>query len=346
MNSRLILIGNEATGKTSLCRRLAPDQAGKFNKLQHRLAKIQTVLSNRPNYEKTDGIQMFDTTIPPKNFVKLKLLDFAGQEIYRGTHGFFLEGDALFTLVLDLRTIDSTMKDQLLAWFHLLSVRAKPNQKAQVLAVGTHLDKFSTNIQKQVQTDFRVKVDTTSRLFYDRIDIVSSHSISNFTEEGIPEFQQAIHNYFWDLARKEVETNSGSHSAIVSLTEFQNRILKKCEEFSAGLELPLIEQSQFREYFSTLYDDQFENQAIEVLNRKGIIVDYRSQMNAIVLDPKWLADVFKLAVSHRYKNPLISDEELNKRILQNPNLGKSTEKIKQLLVDFEILHSNFQKPPT
>jgi internalin A len=91
--AKLLVVGNEAVGKTSLIRYLVSNEA------------------RDPNELKTPGTAIHEkietqTWSPAGSSVTLNIWDFGGQEIMHGTHRFFLTERSLYLLVLENRRED------------------------------------------------------------------------------------------------------------------------------------------------------------------------------------------------------------------------------------------------
>ena len=91
--AKLLVVGNEAVGKTSLIRYLVNNEA------------------RDPNEPKTPGAAIHEkiqtqTWTPEGSPVTLNIWDFGGQEIMHGTHRFFLTERSLYLLVLENRRED------------------------------------------------------------------------------------------------------------------------------------------------------------------------------------------------------------------------------------------------
>ena len=92
---KLLVVGNEAVGKTSLLRYLIHNQP------------------RNPAERRTEGIALHERIevqrwSPQQCDVKLNVWDFGGQEMLRGTHRFFLTERSLYVLVLEDRRQDDS----------------------------------------------------------------------------------------------------------------------------------------------------------------------------------------------------------------------------------------------
>lgn len=105
--AKLIVVGNEAVGKTSLIRYLVHDQP------------------RDPDEKKTPGaaihekIEVSEWSVN-RSDVRLNVWDFGGQEIMRGTHRFFLTERSLYLLVLEDRREDDR---SIYEWLEIIAQR-------------------------------------------------------------------------------------------------------------------------------------------------------------------------------------------------------------------------------
>jgi GTPase SAR1 family protein len=109
---KLLVVGKEAVGKTSLLRYLIegkprdPDEKKTHGIVQHKKIDIKG-------------------WSPESSPVQLNVWDFGGQEMMRGTHRFFLTERSLYLLVLeDRRQDDRSIYD----WMKTIRNRGKKNQ--------------------------------------------------------------------------------------------------------------------------------------------------------------------------------------------------------------------------
>ncbi|WP_305988627.1 COR domain-containing protein [Roseibium sp. MMSF_3544] len=103
--AKLLVLGDEAVGKTSLARFLLEGKA------------------RDPNERKTPNVRHFErietrTWLPDGSDIRLNVWDFGGQEIMRGTHRYFLTERSLYILVLEDRREDDDSIDPWLRMIH------------------------------------------------------------------------------------------------------------------------------------------------------------------------------------------------------------------------------------
>jgi Leucine-rich repeat (LRR) protein len=135
---KLMVVGQEAVGKTSLTRALI----SKAKKTPMFSAKRVTKTLS------TDGvdIEQWDRKVKMPNGEVVKInfraWDFAGQEVYYSTHTFFLTNRAVYVVVWSLT--ESEDSQRVVYWLQSIQSRCA---KAPVMLVGTHAD-LAPNLPK------------------------------------------------------------------------------------------------------------------------------------------------------------------------------------------------------
>ena len=115
--AKLLVVGNEAVGKTSLIKFLAEETPCNPNEKETRGTEITEKIETR-------------RWLPGGESVSLNIWDFGGQEIMRGTHRYFLTDRSLYLLVLDDRRQDD--EATALNWLKVIANRA-PNSPVIVV---------------------------------------------------------------------------------------------------------------------------------------------------------------------------------------------------------------------
>ncbi len=157
--AKLLLVGEGATGKSSLLRSL-------------RGQMFDT------NLDTTHGIEVDNLRLPhprlPSQSVVLNTWDFGGQDIYHATHQFFLTKRSLYLVVWNARA--GTIQGKLDYWLDTIRVLAPD---APVLLVATHIDERSPDLnEQQYRTAYPQIVDVLS--------------ISSKTGQGFETLKQAL----------------------------------------------------------------------------------------------------------------------------------------------------------
>ena len=158
--SKLLIVGHGAVGKTCLMKRLV------FDEYDH--------------YESsTEGIDIKSWTLQSENNkeIKINIWDFGGQEVYHSTHQFFLSKRSIYLLVWDAR-IEKMMPN--LAsfdyWLHIVSLLS---QNSPILVVHT-------------KTDDRVRTISETYLQRHFPNIVGFFKVSAKDGTGISELKEVI----------------------------------------------------------------------------------------------------------------------------------------------------------
>ncbi|MEO0940449.1 MAG: COR domain-containing protein [Cyanobacteria bacterium J06642_12] len=157
--SKLLVVGEGGTGKTSLLRALNGEEFQKNESTTHGIA-LGTLPLDHPS--------LSDVTMT------LNTWDFGGQEIYHATHKFFLTNRSLFLLTWNARL--GYEQGKLHYW--LKTIRANAPE-SPILIVVTHIDERPADLPYQ-----RFKSEFPQ--------IVGQISISNKTGEGIEELRSEI----------------------------------------------------------------------------------------------------------------------------------------------------------
>ncbi len=108
LEARLLVLGNEAVGKTSLIRYLVDSQPRDPSEQRTPGAKLREKIETR-------------AWSPDECPVRLNVWDFGGQEMYHRTHQFFLSARSLYLLVLEARRQDDRSH---LEWLKTIRNRA------------------------------------------------------------------------------------------------------------------------------------------------------------------------------------------------------------------------------
>jgi internalin A len=135
--AKLLVVGDEAVGKTSLIRYLVKDEP------------------RDPNEPKTHGAQIHEKIetqawSPEQGQVTLNVWDFGGQEMMRGTHRFFLTARSLYLLVLENRFEDDVQKVH--EW--LKTIRNRGGE-SPVIVVISKCDKDRPYVRKDDEAGLR-----------------------------------------------------------------------------------------------------------------------------------------------------------------------------------------------
>ncbi len=158
--TKLLLVGYGAVGKTSLMKRLVFD---KYNE----------------DEKQTEGIDIETWNLKKENHndLRINIWDFGGQEIYHSTHQFFLSKRSFYILVWDAR-IDQMMPD-LASFEYWLRVVTLLSEKSPIILVQNKSDQRVSRIAEDYLQDYFP-------------NIVGFYQVSAKTGEGVKELQDVI----------------------------------------------------------------------------------------------------------------------------------------------------------
>jgi hypothetical protein len=125
-SAKLMVVGQERVGKTSLVKALAGRE-------------------HDPGEPTTHGLRVEPLDLPhpgePDVTMAVSVWDFGGQDIYHATHQFFLTDQSVFLLTWSAN--DSTDRDRLGYWLSIITARAP---EAPILIAATHADDRAADI--------------------------------------------------------------------------------------------------------------------------------------------------------------------------------------------------------
>src|SRR6266568_2872488 len=154
--SKLLIVGEGGTGKTSLLRALRGD-------------------TFEPHLSMTHGIEIGNLQLSYLHHnLLLHVWDFGGQHIYHATHQFFLTKRSLYIIVWNTRL--GTGQGKLDYWLDTIKTLAP---KAPVLLVATHFDEHAPDLNYQLYKDAYPQ-------------LVGSLAVSNLNRTGIAELKKAL----------------------------------------------------------------------------------------------------------------------------------------------------------
>ena len=133
--TKLLLVGYGAVGKTSLMKRLVFDE---YNE----------------NEQSTEGIDIkrWNLKTEDNKEFKINIWDFGGQEIYHSTHQFFLSKRSIYLLVWDAR-IDKMMPN-LASFDYWLRIVSLLSQNSPILVVQNKIDERASLVAEKYLKDY------------------------------------------------------------------------------------------------------------------------------------------------------------------------------------------------
>ena len=282
---KLLVVGNEAVGKTSLIRFLIDGK------------------TRNPSEEKTPGISINERinvrnwAIPSNNNIRLNIWDFGGQEMMRGTHRFFLTPRSLYILVLEDRRQDDRSID---TWLKTVKNCGK---KAPILVIINKSDEGKEELRLDERT-----------LKEQYPEIVAFHRTScnkgEWAQKSIQELRKQIAQVIiederlthvrdlipvsWLSVKEQIETLASDRKTL-PVREFE-RICEKIETDEG----------------SALTEDTEQKALLRLLHDLGTIVAHgltdkssAAYREVTLLDPNWLTQAIYTILNH----PQVRDQQ-------------------------------------
>ena len=270
---KLLVVGNEAVGKTSLLRFLI-----------HKKPR-------NPMEEKTPGIAIQERIethnwSPLKSDIRLNVWDFGGQEMMRETHRFFLTSRSLYLLVLEDRSQDDK---HIYEWLKTIKNRAA---NSPILVVINKSDQGKEELrldERTIQKQYPEVVgflrtscnyddwakDSIQKLRDKVVDIVEKDERLKHVRDPIPETWLTIKEQVYILAEEK---------RVLPVKEYE-KLCEKCEK--------------------PVEDKKEQIILLRLLHDLGVIVAHGLEQGAFaatrgitLLDPNWLTDAIYKILNH------------------------------------------------
>jgi internalin A len=303
--AKVLVVGDERVGKTSLINRL----------LGH---------SHNPNQKSTPGIDIQNHQL--SNDIRVNIWDFAGQEITHQTHQFFLSTRSLYLYVLD-----SQKEDNDSAIYHWLSVIKANGDDSPIIVVVNKRDlnagfTFDSNRYKG---EFNI-VDVLY-LSAENDDVIDAeakqkitHSIANLTS-SIEQQVAALEDINfplpqnWAKVKQQLEDMSGGKKDYIESDDYETLCQKN------GIE-----------------HEHLQNTLLTILNQIGTIVTYKDNDRLSVMqiiNPLWVTNgVYKIIRSELVTSSALLTQAQFKQIFSGDSKYKTRHYnwLKDLLNQFEL----------
>ena len=343
---RLMLVGMQNRGKSSLLCRLSDKGTYRSTKSTWQLQKRPKVANNNVSIA-TPGISISEWTYMPRTkrvflgaknsqldlqAITFMVWDFGGQDEFQPTHQCFLSKRSIYLVLWNLTDKEKGI-DELKGW--LLNIQARaPN--APVLIVGTHLDLLSkadkqeipqmrkSIIQKYGHVEFKQKpglpnilsiteVSTTNNDNIDDLRDSIYYSASHLTVNGTLYNESDKKNN----SRQKLLMDQLIPSAYLQMEDCIKKMALKC----AREEMPrIMEESTFFENLTQVVKNLLNNDdvtremehALKFLHDNGFLLHYEDAQlkDLYFIDPQWLCDLLAQVVTVREINPYIREDGL------------------------------------
>ena len=270
--AKLLVVGNEAVGKTSL---------------------VRFLVDGKPcdeDEKRTSGIAKRAWT-PEENGIRLNVWDFAGQEITRGTHQYFLTERSLYLLVLEDRRQDD---QSIYEWLKIILNRGR---NSPIIVV---INKSDEGKRELALPEEKLKNDYPQIAAFLR----TSCKADEWSKRSMRKLQETIVKTLADapelqpirdevpggwLRVKENIARDAERRSVLELSDF----IRLCERDAAPGETP----------GDAIKTEAEQRALLRVLHELGTIVAHGLSDNAMlptvhILDPNWLTQGIYTILEH------------------------------------------------
>ncbi|CAL1275195.1 unnamed protein product [Larinioides sclopetarius] len=325
---KLMIVGIEGIGKTSLLEQLRMEGTGSYRKKPPEHWAKRTGNKNI-NLKTAKGINISTVGVDVGDWVYEKKIrgqssygpvvfrtwDFGGQKEYYATHQYFLSKRSLY--LVTWRIIDGERGvDGILQWLVNIQARA-PN--APVIIIGTHYDlvkeRFpssnSEDLQQMIRDRFINVVDADKCGLPRVIDTIE---ISCKTRHNIKLLCNLIYDTVFELKcpgskerllEQKIPATYLALEDVVGILAVDRHIQGKDPVLRADAYRNLVMHEMMQRYSIAFRDLSELNQATTFLHENGILLHYEDATlkDLYFLDPQWLCDMLAHVVTIREINP-------------------------------------------
>jgi serine/threonine protein kinase len=170
---KLLVVGEEGVGKTSLLKRLGKNQTH--------------------DGISTDGVQVSNVRVSGTTDLQFKAYDFGGQEVFYPTHMFFMSSRSIFVVVFNAAVQNASVRVEY--WLsYILVATAGTFPPPVILLVGTHCKSgvFDRALIESWARKYKVKylvfVDNVHNVGFDHLSEMLGRAAANFSGTHVPKF--------------------------------------------------------------------------------------------------------------------------------------------------------------
>ena len=262
--AKLIIVGNEAVGKTALVNYLIRSQPCSDTDKTLGLQIEERIEVSRWEMSR-DG----QTGEP----LKLNVWDFGGQEVTRETHKLFLTARSLYLVVLEARRENAADAESVLHdWMR--SIRHRGGETVPVIVVIN---------KSEGDRELRLDETTLKKTYPIRAFIRTSCRDG----KGIPELRQTI----IETIRKEIPQASAEFPvSYFEVKEKLREVAKQVHSFDLGRFTNICRDVQ-----NPVASDDEQRRLLELLVDIGVVIQHRG---TTLLDPNWLTTAIYRILTH------------------------------------------------
>ncbi|EGC38713.1 hypothetical protein DICPUDRAFT_148631 [Dictyostelium purpureum] len=352
MRMKLMLVGQENVGKTSIAKCLKKEIIPVSKKLRQTIGlgtkknKTPTLMEQSSSIDfnapqninplntslniSTDGINMDDWRPPSEDqspAVTFSIWDFAGQEVYYSTHQFFISSRSVFIVVFDMSVYNPDEVSRVPYWLQCIEAFGGDSS---VILVGTHLDELPNGVDiNQITQEIHNKYFTkfpNLKLFLP----VSCKSGKNINK---------LQNHIVKLGKLEKKLGEVYNRSFFQL---ESLILSEREMNTP----PIITFDEFSDMAQSCgIPATAVNKAADFLKELGIIVyfdDVKSGLDQFIfIDPPWLTRLMATIITSKpnFVQSGVLDQSNLHQIWKPPDFPQHLHHVLlAILQKFEIVH--------
>ncbi|KAH3760195.1 leucinerich repeat kinase [Pelomyxa schiedti] len=269
---KLVLVGKENVGKTTILRRLQ---------------------GKRHDGYSTDGVEVSNLVLQDISF---SAFDFGGQSIFFETHQFFLTGRSLYMVIFNCTTED--YRNSIEHWLQQIA-NCRGLLKPPILLVGTHADKLPSSIpQEELQNRLLAEYKNRKDLKIEGVLLLSAVQPPGSSDPLITKLIGIATTY--NMLRMQVPSRWVSISQVISDRRQQGHKVLSWKDYlslasSCGVE-----------------DPSKAKDAVKFLHEVGSLLHFDDATSdlasLVVIDPNYLASVCSTIVT--FKSNLVRDGRL------------------------------------
>ncbi|XP_063675586.1 leucine-rich repeat serine/threonine-protein kinase 2-like isoform X2 [Bolinopsis microptera] len=302
---KLIVVGREGQGKTTLIKRLQKEYTSNKNISTVGIQISKTRLQGSEGTRKPFGVG--------GRTLVFHTWDFGGQQEYYATHQCFITPATLYILVFSLSSGVSAT-EELRVWLGNISARAAGSS---VLIVGTYLDKVS---EAECRTLLKEVSEKIQRWGFGNETNVLIPVITAVSCEPENEFRKTVEKLAESIVReaekvrykKKLVLGQLVPNSYLALIEEINK-LKNTYEREHKIRTVVQEEELWEIIRKNPACDDIDseyqfNAVTDLMHNLGIILHFKepSLQNQYFLDPCWLCSMMGQIVTIREKNPYIT----------------------------------------
>ncbi len=295
---KLMVVGQEAVGKTSLLRAVTA-KSKKKSAVFGAKRTVRNLSTDGIDIEQWDRkVKLLSGETVKVNF---RAWDFAGQEVYYSTHSFFLSNRAVYMVVWSLTASEENQR--VVFWLQSIQSRAP---KAPVMLIGTHTDMPGVNCSEEYGRHIVEKY----RARFPDLNIVG---FTPFSATG---------NSFMKGLMDNLDATTISQSFIGEPLPTLYLTLEAAVAAERKRMPPVMSWDEFQKLGTScgvLREDELLR-AVALLHEMGSLFFYRpadkstvAKNTMVVLDPQWLTKVMAQVISTKksfVKNAILEHKDI------------------------------------